>query len=1504
MKRRIVHLLGALILYSIFNPVCAQSDCYSDHMESVYPVHTIVYYGHFTRLAHAIEYLLANSPHGPNPFTRYLDYCEGNTGYHSNGVVIRHTQHEIAYTSFNAAYTGPTPVDTDGDGILDIHDIDAKQTQKKDQGMVSGQNPLICKNDMENYVSNPINIFNGNNYEEEIDLLFPSAFHAGFVFKRHYNSVSTDDSPMGFGWRHSYNFVMQPNFGGSDQLIEIIDGTGRGIYFDDNDTDGIYTGAFSENSTITTDMDGQYVWTREDGTVYTFDPAGLLVAVTDKNGNVQTLAFNQDNLLETITDQASDRMLTLHYTASGKIDHITGPVTPSVPDGVWVSYTYDENNNLTGVQYADEENSSPASGFDYHYNDTNDVNNLTQKNDLTGTVLSSWEYDNQDQAIENMNNKGTGAFIDYTNPDEVIVTDVYGIAATKYVQEIAGRKKVTTTSLSAGCSSCPDGIYKTSYDSAGNPTQREYHNGRIDTYQDYDAENNPQTIVKAAGTADQKTVLKTYHPAFSTPLTIIEKSVLADESTPDRIKKTIFDYDDPSDPSDTDIPNENPANLICKIIETGFTSDTSGMIVPYEYTTTFAHTAKGQVASIDGPLTGPADTIHFTYDPSTGDLLAITHPITGSITMTYDAAGNVTSTTDYNGVVTTYTYDGRNRRLSSASGSSMSSLSYTAAGKPLTATDRSGRTMDYTYNLKGLLEKIIASNGDYLFFSYDVNTNRVEDSIYSSQGMNTFYRGYDFGDPVTNPDLAAGRPWKNLQRNQADTGTIETVYTYNRGNVSGITTPDNLETTFEYDIFSRITAQTRIMTDLSLQTTTFEYDTHDNLTSITDAENHVTTYVYDDLNRLIRTVSPDTGTTRYTYNETGNVTAVDQNLKSIRYIYDTLGRLTNIDYPADALQNVTLTYDQGTYGIGRLTSIIDPSGSYSFTYNPSGFLIAEEKIISNITYTTQYTYDAAGVLTSITYPSGRIVSYHLDQTGRPDTVTTVKNRIVQTIADNIVYQPFGPLKALTFGNRKSLTMDSDLNYLVKTIESDTLIDLECFRDDLGNIFTVSDNLIPERSRSFGYDDVYQLATASTPLGDFDFTYDDVGNRQTKTHDALTTTYSFISGTNLLDDITGPVPAGFTYNDNGSIISSGTREYFYDLNERLIRVEDQSAVIGQYTYNSLGQRIEKTVNSVTTIYHYDIHGSLIAETGADGIPHKEYVYLGNTPLSMIVYGPADYRSTDLDQDGDVDGGDIARSTGTDLSSMASDFGKVYDPETKMYYYHNSHIGTPVMMTDENGAIVWQADYAPFGSAHIVLNTVENNLRFPGQYYDSETGLHYNYHRYYDPDTGRYLTPDPIGLAGGINPFVYSYNNPINAIDPLGLFTSNFQGNWVINQMQRDMEHLVETKAKPAAKKAAVGFGVTVGTVALAGELGPLAPIAVQGIKTGATSAYMAATTAVVQKPTLVKDTWDFSSGLLFKPGEPEGVYSHLNSLGTLLGTGIKSIYNYFNSFLKSEDDPCD
>ena len=100
-------------------------------------------------------------------------------------------------------------------------------------------------------------------------------------------------------------------------------------------------------------------------------------------------------------------------------------------------------------------------------------------------------------------------------------------------------------------------------------------------------------------------------------------------------------------------------------------------------------------------------------------------------------------------------------------------------------------------------------------------------------------------------------------------------------------------------------------------------------------------------------------------------------------------------------------------------------------------------------------------------------------------------------------------------------------------------------------------------------------------------------------------------------------------------------------------------------------------------------------------------------------------------------------------------------------HNDHLGTPQKMTDASGTVVWAADYKPFGEVNITTNTITNNLRFPGQYYDAETGLHYNRYRDYNPALDRYIEWDPIGLKGNdLNLYAY-VRNPLRFIDPWGL-----------------------------------------------------------------------------------------------------------------------------------------
>jgi RHS repeat-associated protein len=221
------------------------------------------------------------------------------------------------------------------------------------------------------------------------------------------------------------------------------------------------------------------------------------------------------------------------------------------------------------------------------------------------------------------------------------------------------------------------------------------------------------------------------------------------------------------------------------------------------------------------------------------------------------------------------------------------------------------------------------------------------------------------------------------------------------------------------------------------------------------------------------------------------------------------------------------------------------------------------------------------------------------------------------------------------------------------------------------------------------------------------------------------TYSYQRGSNKLTNINAATPINFGYDPNGNITSENTRTLVCDLSNQLIQVWNGGTQIAAYTYNGVGQRMMKVTQTGTRIFHYDLSGHLIAETNQSGQVLGEYIYLGGQLLAMI------------------------------------------RPGEVAYYFHNDHLGTPQVLTNDSQSIAWKAAYTPFGEAVASIQTVENPFRFPGQYYDQETGLHYNYFRYYNPQTGRYLTPDPIGLEGGINLFSYVKGNPVNKIDRLGL-----------------------------------------------------------------------------------------------------------------------------------------
>jgi len=267
----------------------------------------------------------------------------------------------------------------------------------------------------------------------------------------------------------------------------------------------------------------------------------------------------------------------------------------------------------------------------------------------------------------------------------------------------------------------------------------------------------------------------------------------------------------------------------------------------------------------------------------------------------------------------------------------------------------------------------------------------------------------------------------------------------------------------------------------------------------------------------------------------------------------------------------------------------------------------------------------------------------------------------------------------------------------------------------------------------GYDALDKLTDATGSLGARGYQYDRNGNRTALNDGSTVTHYGYEPLSNRMN-YAGSDNVTLDANGNTTLLRGMNLSYSPD--NRLISVTHQADTT-RYAYNAQGGRVIKLdAQNSKTLYVYGAKGQLLAEMDGAGNTRKVYVYSNGQPVAMVDYS--------TNNSGDL------------------------------YYIHNDHLGTPQALTDESGSVVWRALYQPFGEAivdedpDLDTNKVTFNLRFPGQYYDQESGLHYNYFRDYDPSTGRYIQSDPIGLQGGLNSYAYVENNPLIFVDPFGLF----------------------------------------------------------------------------------------------------------------------------------------
>ena len=524
---------------------------------------------------------------------------------------------------------------------------------------------------------------------------------------------------------------------------------------------------------------------------------------------------------------------------------------------------------------------------------------------------------------------------------------------------------------------------------------------------------------------------------------------------------------------------------------------------------------------------------------------------------------------------------------------------------------------------------------------------------------------------------------------------------------------------------------------------------------MTDPKALPTTYTYDGLGNLTALSSPDTGLTQSTYDSGGNrLTQTDARGITVTSTYDALNRLTSLTYPKSSL-NTSYVYDSlpnnpcpEPYLKGRLVRFTDASGSTTYCYDRRGNITRKKQVIGALTLTVQYTWTQSDRLHSIVYPSGAVVTFERDAAGNVVSMTRDDDIRADEVAGNLAYQPFGPLTSAELMGPATLQIDYDANYAPAVIGGSAL-DLEFDVDARGDI-TGADT--PGTQRLFHYDNLSRL-TEMTDQADVmleAFSYDETGNRLSKERGGLQEDYDYPPASHRLTTIG---PRNLAYNAAGSLTDRGDG-YTFDYNDahRLSAVRLNGAVKMQALYNAKGERVVKSPPNgpggvKPTYFVYDESGHLLAEylTGQLGAItlQREYLWLEDRPVAVVV------------------------KAGTYAGQILA--------------IHTDHLGTPRALTSEAGTPVWTwalsgsafGEHAPNEDPDQDQVAFKFNLRYPGQYFDSESGLHYNYFRDYEPGVGRYIEPDPIGQRVG--PSLYSYvdGSPLSFIDTLGLYRHCFQ-----------------------------------------------------------------------------------------------------------------------------------